>query len=60
MQLSSALTPLANAGMRPPQPSEETRKLTAVDVALLIAIAAMTGGWICALGWVGLQLIGLI
>jgi hypothetical protein len=46
--------------MRPPQPSEETRKLTAVDVALLIAIAAMTGGWICALGWVGLQLIGLI
>jgi hypothetical protein len=39
----SALPPSANANMRPPQPLEETRKLTAVDVALLIAIAAMTG-----------------
>jgi hypothetical protein len=41
-------------------PAQQTKRLAVLDVALFIAIAAMTGGWVCALGWVAVQLVALI
>jgi hypothetical protein len=65
---AARINPVVTAKLPPAPASERSAKLRAVDdtkdrllmAVVLIALVALTGGWVYALGWVALKLIKLI